>query len=1075
MKKARYILLNVLVIALLLSTGVGAAVEGEWRNIYSQNFDSENEGALPDENMPEITRSFSAEVSNGALEVKSSNECMWSLEDTSALNADANAKGIRVLNNSEIKKSDTPKVVTGVGSFDYYCGSGDTGYFIEEIGGKNAIKMFSYYRDSAAARTNNYRFAVDAGVFSDKDSNFEFSIEVYVPNYDYSDRYIQMIYYTEAGSGKALKLNESVIKDNTDGWYTWNFTLTNACLSKYITENSMKKSFAISIPGFSSTLESSAYIHSIKIKRVEESTPEFVNTDENKTVMLAVGGESDYGSTRLGFDLTIPENIQYTDTESYNTGKNAMTISIANEEKKDIATLQIDSTDNGQILYAVSEESGAERVKTKLYEGDISGKTLSCVLTLDMKEKTYTISVSDGETILVDGETSYPINNNASGAASVIGRYLTVKHNPRSYAMMSVIDNITFDILDSADYINCKADSDSIELDIPKSGVVEADALTLPTEGEYSTISWESKNTDIVTITDGNTAVLNHGEEDKEVTIISTTTFNADPNIKIVREFTFKVSEHTDHKKAEEEAAALILAPAGGKYSQNFVLPTEGTLYGGEISWISKSTDVITIDGAQANVACGEADKNVTLVATVTIGEFSIDKEIKVIVSEHADHKKAVAAAEAITLDVPQTMKVKKDFALPENEYIILWESNRSAITVSEDGKTAIVARSGADVAVKLTATVKVGEFTIKKDFEMTVSSIADLFSSIEPVRESLDTANNSVSATVDVSFPAGKGNLSFVAISIDPQTEMIRDKKEDTKDITNEYGKVTFSIENLSKYPTDRVEYYFWNDGEVSAINNPPTSIKDIKANDTVKGVKLTWSESYDDNDSIEHYAVYRNNKLIGQTATTSYLDTSAEKGTSYNYMVLPIDTNDLIGGSGETEGKSTVQMYYIKYNKNGNSVYGMQDVAFSTDSARDAYAFITEVTDAYGNKSSAATTTTKYILGRTNKGNISSSDRELVFEITYLDTEGKLTLSYNQVMPEGVTTDTVTLARKRVDIVGSMTGTNTWKTVVVRVDDAQLRESSQMSVCDFGLSSSVANKMFIKEIKIIQADLYD
>lgn len=1073
MKKARYILLNVLVIALLLSTGVGAAVEGEWRNIYSQNFDSENEGALPDENMPEITRSFSAEVSNGALEVKSSNECMWSLEDTSALNADANAKGIRVLNSSEIKKSDTPKVVTGVGSFDYYCGSGDTGYFIEEIGGKNAIKMFSYYRDSAAARTNNYRFAVDAGVFSDKDSNFEFSIEVYVPNYDYSDRYIQMIYYTEAGSGKALKLNESVIKDNTDGWYTWNFTLTNACLSKYITENSMKKSFAISIPGFSSTLESSAYIHSIKIKRVEESTPEFVNTDENKTVMLAVGGESDYGSTRLGFDLTLPENIQYTDTENYNTGTNAMTISIANEDKKDVATLQIDSTDNGQILYAVSEESGAERVKTKLYEGDISGKTLSCVLTLDMKEKTYTISVSDGETILIDGETSYPINNNASGAASVIGRYLTVKHNPRSYAMMSVVDNITFDILDSADYINCKADSDAIELDIPENGIVEADTLTLPTEGEYSTISWESNNSGIVTITDGNTAVLKHGEKDEEVSVISTTICNADTNIKIAREFTFTVAEHSDHKKAVEEAAAIKLEPVGGKYTQDFTLPVEGEY--GTISWESKNEDVIAIDGAQATISQGDSDKNVTLVATVTVGEFSVTKEIKVIVAEHSDHKKAIDIVQTITLDVPQTMCVKKDFSLPQNEYIVSWESNKNAITVSADGKTASVVRGATDVKVTLTVTVVVGEFTAEKQFVLTVTSIADLFSTIGEVQETVDTENNLLSATVNVSFPAGKGNLSFVAMSIDPETEMIRDKKENVKDITNEYGDMTFSIENLSKYPTDRVEYYFWNNGEVSAINNAPTKIKDIKANDTVKGVKLSWAESYDDNDSIEHYAIYRNNKLIGQTTSTSYLDTSAKKGTSYSYMVLPIDTNDLIGGSGETEGKSTVQMYYIKYNKNGNSVYGMQDVAFSTDSARDAYAFITEVTDAYGNKSSAATTTTKYILGRTNKGNISSSDRELVFEITYLDTEGKLTLSYNQVMPEGVTTDTVTLARKRVDIVGSMTGTNTWKTVVVRVDDAQLRESSQMSVCDFGLSSSVANKMFIKEIKIIQADLYD
>lgn len=1079
MKKVRYILLKLLVVALLLSLsiGAGAANEEEWRKIYSQNFDSENEGNLPSENTPEITRNFSAEISGGALELKSSNECTWSLADTSSLNAASNAKGIKVLNSNEIKRSDTPKEVIGVGFFDYYCGSGDTGYFVEAIGGKNGIKMFSYYRDSAAARTNNYRFQVDEGLFADEDCNFKFEIELYVPDYDYASRYVQMLYYDSSGKAYVKKLEESVIKDNTDKWYTWELTLNNACLSKYIAEGSMKKSFSISIPGFSSTLESSAYIHSIKIKRVETSAPEFKNTDKSKTAILPVGGEEDYGSTSLSFDVTLPNNVNYTDTENYNTGTNAMTISIANEEKQDVATLQIDSVDNVQTLYAVSEESGGERSKTKLYEGNILGKTLTCTLTLDMKTKTYTVKVMNGETTLINGESSYPVNNNSSGAVGVIGRYLSVKHNPRSWAIMSVIDNVTFDILDSVEYLGCKADSDAIELDIPENGIVEVDTLTLPTEGDYSTISWISKNTDLVTISeDGGTAVLKHGEEDEEIILISTTTCNVDDNIKIMREFTFTVAEHSDHKKAEEEAAAVTLVAPDGKYAQDFTLPIKGTLYvEAVISWISKNTDVIEIDGAQASVECGEADVPVTLVATVTIGDFSVKKEVKVVVAEHPDHKKAVEEARSITLDVPQTMRVKKDFSLPKNKYIISWVSNKATITISEDGKTAVVTRGSADVIVTLTATVEVGGFSAVREFELTVPSIADLFSTVGSVQETVDTESNLLSATVDVSFPAGTGNLSFVAMSIDPVTEKIRDKKDDTRNITNTYGNVTFNIENLSKHPTDKVEYYFWSDGEISAINNAPTAISDLKTKDTVKGVKLTWAESYDDNGSMEYYAIYRNSTLVGQTLSTSYLDTGANKGTSYNYTVVPMDTNELIGGSGEAIGKSTIEMFYIKYGKNGNTVYGMEDVQFSTESNRDAYAFVTEVTDAYGEKSSAATTTTKYVLARTNKSDISSSDSNLVFEITYLDTEGKITLSYNQKMPDDVTTDTVALARKRVDITENMTGTNTWKTVVVRVDDAQFRQSSQMSLCDFGLSCSVANQMFIKEIKIIQADLYD
>lgn len=1078
MKKVNHILNKILLalITVTLSASAFAGANNDWTNAFVQNFDNLADGAYSESIISEVTDNFSAEVRGGAFEVKSDNTCEFVTLDASTVNSTTNSNGITLSNPSKISKLSTPKVLDGKGTFEYQCGSGDIGYLVDEIGGRKALKLFTYYTSGDNVRTNSYRFKVDAGRFTEKDNKFEVEVQLYIPDYQASTRYVFFTYWSKEGTSTIKKLENNAITGNTDGWYTWTFTAENMCLSKTITESVMQKNFQITIPGYSSSVyNSSTYIHSIKIKNLSESVPEF--SEKNKSVLIPVSDDSVLGSTKLSFDMTLPENEALTDSVNYNTGKNAMQFGIANDGKKDVATLELDVTASGETLYAISENGSGEKVKTQLYTGDLLGKTLNYELALSMENRNYTVTIKDGDNVLVNNQGPFDINNGSAVIGSVLGKYLSIKHSPQSDALMSVVDNIVLDYKPSEEYLKCKEDSDAIVLDIPESGIVEEN-LTLPTAGSNnSQIFWESADDSVVEIV-GNTAVLKLGETVKDAKITSTTKIN---DFEVKREFTFKIPKHPDFVKLEEDVAAIVIeTPAGGIFKENFELPAVGTINGSTIAWESLDTDLIEVVDYVANIHRKDENKTVKLVATVSFGDFTKEREFEVEIEENDDHKKAKADVDAISLEFSTEKKAKKNFELPSvgtvNNNSIVWSSNNAAIVI-ENG-VAKITRGENDVTVQLKATVVVGEFTVERSFPVTVASTADLFVTLGPITESV--SNNKLTASCVIANPAKEGNLSFVAFSIDPETGKIRDRKSDTKviDASNKYSNVTFEITDLSKIPTDEVKYFYWNDGEVSVVNNSPSPVGDIEITDLVKGVRLDWEESLDDNGAVDYYTIFRDNVLIGQTTQSEFADVSIEKGVKYNYTVVATDTNELTSGDSDVECTSTREMYYIDYDRMGgvgtDYLYGMQAAPFVDDSARDAYAFVTQVTDATGAKSYAATTTTKYILGKTNKEFVSGDDRDLVFEVTYLDTEGKITINYNTVVPSGAE-DNTTYARKSAVVVESMTGTRTWKTAVVRIDEANFRESRHMSLCDYGLRCSVESQMFIKEVKIIQAELYD
>ena len=106
-----------------------------------------------------------------------------------------------------------------------------------------------------------------------------------------------------------------------------------------------------------------------------------------------------------------------------------------------------------------------------------------------------------------------------------------------------------------------------------------------------------------------------------------------------------------------------------------------------------------------------------------------------------------------------------------------------------------------------------------------------------------------------------------------------------------------------------------------------------------------------------------------------------------------------------------------------------------------------------------------------------ITSDDHELVFEIDYYDIgTGDIKMIYNRVIADGEKDDHIP-ARQSVLVVTKQ-NTGTWKTAVVRVSDAALRNSAHSSSCSFGFSVPANTPLYdiaIKEVRVIKADQYD
>ena len=462
-----------------------------------------------------------------------------------------------------------------------------------------------------------------------------------------------------------------------------------------------------------------------------------------------------------------------------------------------------------------------------------------------------------------------------------------------------------------------------------------------------------------------------------------------------------------------------------------------------------------------------------------------------ILIYSKTDESIRMCRQEASALEVPVTT-VSSDFVLPvagsiyPEDVSITWYTDDGQQYLTVDGATAYVFTDEESHTVTLTAVIACGDYSMEKTFEITIKGMKGLYAQVDDVVESIN--GGTVSARVKVKNAGTVKhyaedsfvpfNITFVAVSQDGATGQITDRKTDVQLVTGLYQTVEFEIEGLVKSAGNQVLYYLWDDTNMPVANSAPTQIEDIAVKNNVRSVVLSWNQSYDDNNALSYYEVYRDGVLIDicdsepTDGVVTYKDASSEllDKQQHTYTIAAVDTNEFEGALSSPAFGNLVGMPY------SFEVVGLTEADFDKNGI-DIITGKTSVNEAYFELTTEdglpclytpfpTGTSRKYFTPtfKTDKSQISSSDKKVVAEVTYLD-KGVGTMQCIYWSEEGrrISGDTVILE-----------DTNQWKVAVFTMNDAHFEESTSFSAGDFGFYST-STSLYIKKVELAKAEDYN
>lgn len=460
---------------------------------------------------------------------------------------------------------------------------------------------------------------------------------------------------------------------------------------------------------------------------------------------------------------------------------------------------------------------------------------------------------------------------------------------------------------------------------------------------------------------------------------------------------------------------------------------------------------------------------------------LSVFDNLSVNTQEDLDYKNCMEEAQLLESELPDGL-VKNDFILPSTGK---YDDTRITWTIEEDSGielefgdtvTAKVTRpEEANCEVTLSATVEYGEYSVEKEFTVTVASLAGISSDVGEVEETVNN-DGTINATLSLKYSgvnySENTTISFIAVSVNSSTGEIKNYAEDEEitDYSDKYKTLDFGITSFDKKGGDKVEYYLWDENNKSLVNTAPSKVGEISATSKVTSINLSWNgDGIDDNNKIDYYAIYRDGTLINLCSDTEYTDTTVAALVNYKYEVVPVDFNENIGERNILENVVSAKMftYSLGATSEDKEEYGLKS---QHNTSRGNVTYIT-VKDKNRVESGcvyaaagveACFAATHSTISVENK--ITSDDRNIVIRLTYLDTEGGIVLYYNS-------TDSATKFKR----VAEMENTREWKTVKISVDDAMFNLGSSNADFKFmGNKDGTNYDLYIKKVEVIQADRY-
>ncbi len=195
-----------------------------------------------------------------------------------------------------------------------------------------------------------------------------------------------------------------------------------------------------------------------------------------------------------------------------------------------------------------------------------------------------------------------------------------------------------------------------------------------------------------------------------------------------------------DDARVKGDKENLVLDVDTDCVTEDFKLPVKGS-NGSKITWTSDNEDVIKVEDGEAHVTqpkVGKEKAEVTLTAKLTLNGAEEEKTFKItVVPELSDEERAKEDLDAIELENLDALT--ENLELPgtgaKNKSEITWKSNDEEHLTS-DGKITRPEVGEQDAEVTLTATAKLGDAEVTREFVIKVLSKKDAKSivSVDPI-----------------------------------------------------------------------------------------------------------------------------------------------------------------------------------------------------------------------------------------------------------------------------------------------------------------------------------------------------
>ena len=580
------------VICLIFFTDLNAYADG--KSVYFQDFSGTADQYLSSDMIPESTAGFSTEIKDESLVLKSDSLCYYRLNDAENPNGESNAHGITLQCIPGVVVTELEKPIT-VGGIEYkYRGPGNAAVHISEAGGKNALMQSTYVNLAADAnpdtvtnytlRTNATRLVVDKNRFESTDNDIMLELEYYTEDVD--GNRCNVTYPTKDGSAKTVTAYNAaqIKKDGSGQWNKVTVELDGVDFTKYIKEGSgYERSILLE------TSENKVnYFHSVSLYKKDES--DIKDAEVHNVVQMQLPADEMYGDTQVSFDLKLPSGEKCAEEYEYNSGKNIMSVNVLNPDKVEAATVLYEVTDDTAKIYAVSDTE-----KLLVYDGEIKDKTFRYTISVNLTEKTYTVSVYEGTELKGETEDSVAIKNQDKISGPCVIQYVNAKHNPHSKALLSVFDNIEVSVSENENFRNCMEDAENIKLKVLAGGSVIND-FDLPVSGSLhsSNIEWRSSDESVIEVVNGGAetfARVKQYETDRSVSLYAMVT---NGGFSVEKRFDFTVKAQTDTYL--QRGKAEITTEGDGSVSAKISLKNPGTTGAKTITFAVLSVDGVTGD-----------------------------------------------------------------------------------------------------------------------------------------------------------------------------------------------------------------------------------------------------------------------------------------------------------------------------------------------------------------------------------------------------------------------------------------------------------------------------------------------